>query len=80
MIHEADFFKRAKEFFLSRIGDTADPLTEDTELVSSGIMDSLLVLEFFFFLEQLRGSAIEPKEFSVASISTLRKAYRLVAA
>jgi hypothetical protein len=37
------------------------------------------VLEFFFFLEQFRGSAIEAEEFSVASISTLRKAYRLVA-
>lgn len=78
MIPEADFVKQAKEFFRSRIGDAAEPLTEDTELVSSGLMDSLLVLEFFFFLEQFRGSAIESQEFSVASISTLRKAYRLV--
>jgi acyl carrier protein len=80
MIPEADFVQQAKEFFRSRVGDAADPLTEDTELVASGIMDSLLVLEFFFFLEQLRGSAIEAEDFSVGAVSTLRKAYQLVAA
>jgi hypothetical protein len=42
-------------------------------------MDSLLVLEFFFFLEELRGSAIEADDFSVGAVSTLRRAYRLVA-
>jgi hypothetical protein len=45
---------------------------------ASGIMDSLLVVEFFF-LEQLRGLAIEAEGFPVASISMLRKAYQLVA-
>lgn len=78
MIEEEDFFARVREFMSSRIGDRAAPLTEDTELVESGILDSLLVLEFFFFLEELRGSAIDPDNFSVRSISTMRRAYQLV--
>jgi hypothetical protein len=47
--------------------------------VASGILDSLLVLEFFFFLEEIRGSAIDADRVSTASLSTLRNAYQLVA-
>ena len=75
---EAEFYEKAKAFLQERIGEKATPLTADTELVESGILDSLLVLEFFFFLEQLRGTSVDPENFSVASVSTLRNAYQLV--
>lgn len=75
---EAEFYEKAKAFLLERIGEKATPLTEDTELVESGLLDSLLVLEFFFFLEELRGTSIEPENFSVSSVATLRSAYGFV--
>ena len=57
---EDEFVDQAHEFLQQRIGDQADGVEGDTELVASGILDSLLVLEFFFFLEEVRGSAIDP--------------------
>jgi acyl carrier protein len=75
---EDEFVDRAHEFLQQRIGDQADGVEGDTELVASGILDSLLVLEFFFFLEEVRGSAIDPEEVSVEALSTIRNAYRLV--
>jgi acyl carrier protein len=77
---EDEFVDRAHEFLQQRIGNQADGVEGDTELVASGILDSLLVLEFFFFLEEVRGSAIDPEEVSVEALSTIRNAYRLVVA
>jgi acyl carrier protein len=77
---EDEFVARAHEFLQLRIGDQANRVEGDTELVASGILDSLLVLEFFFFLEEVRGSAIDPEQVSVEALSTIRNAYRLVVA
>jgi acyl carrier protein len=77
---EDEFVARAHEFLQLRIGDEANRVEGDTELVASGILDSLLVLEFFFFLEEVRGSAIDPEQVSVEALSTIRNAYRLVVA
>jgi acyl carrier protein len=79
-ISEEDFIARAREFLGTRLGSAADDLTADTELIRSGLLDSLLVLEFFFFLEQVRGSAVPEREVSNDSLATLRRAYRLVSA
>jgi len=79
MISEPDFLESAREFLSSRMtGDTAE-IAPTTELIDSGLMDSLLILEFFLFLEDLRGSSIDPEGFDVASLATLRDAYQLVA-
>jgi acyl carrier protein len=77
---EDEFVARAHEFLQQRIGDQANGVEGDTELVASGILDSLLVLEFFFFLEEVRGSAIDSEQVSVEALSTIRNAYRLVVA
>jgi acyl carrier protein len=77
---EDEFVARAHEFLQLRIGDEANRVEGDTELVASGILDSLLVLEFLFFLEEVRGSAIDPEQVSVEALSTIRNAYRLVVA
>lgn len=80
MIGEQQFFESAREFLRERIGDQATHVDADTELVRSGVLDSLLVLEFFFFLEGIRGAAIEPGEATVEVLSTLRSAYQIVVA
>lgn len=76
---EEEFIERARGFLRAQVGDKASSVAADTELVTSGILDSLLVLEFFFFLEEVHGSAIDADQVSMASLSTLRSAYQLVA-
>jgi acyl carrier protein len=78
VISEESFVRLAGEFLRERLGDRAEHVDADTELVASGLLDSLLVLEFFFFLEGIEGVAIKPEEASVDALSTLRSAYRLV--
>lgn len=77
-ISETQFVKSALEFLSSRIGGDAMDIGATTELIDSGILDSLLILEFFLFLEGVRGSGIDPDGFDVASLSTLHNAYQLV--
>lgn len=79
MISEDKFLAAAKEFLGERLGDRAAAVDFDTELVRSGLLDSLLVLEFFFFLEGLTGTELDPEDATVESLSTLRNAYQLVA-
>jgi hypothetical protein len=64
-VTEDEFITDALAFLRGRIGEWDGHIDGDTELVESGILDSLLILEFFFYLEQLRGSALEPFETSV---------------
>lgn len=77
-ISESQFVADARTFLSSRIGDQAADIDASTELIDSGILDSLLILEFFLFLEELRGSSIDPEGFDVASLATLHDAYALV--
>jgi acyl carrier protein len=79
VISEEKFLASAKEFLGERLGDRAASVDVDTELVRSGLLDSLLVLEFFFFLEGLTGTELDPEDATVESLSTLRNAYQLVA-
>jgi acyl carrier protein len=79
VLSEAEFVDRARDFLRSRVGDdVVDGLDADSELVRSGVLDSLLVLEFFFFLEELRGASIPEGAVSTEALSSLRQAYRLV--
>ncbi len=78
MIDEQQFYQSGREFLLERLGEAAEHVDADTELVQSGLLDSLLVLEFFFFLENTRGAAIAPEAATVEVLSTLRSAYQLV--
>lgn len=73
-----EFIAEAKAFFESRIGDEAAAITGDSDLVGSGIMDSLMLLEFFFFLEELNGSALDAESITTESLSTLNGAFALV--
>src|ERR1700759_3450951 len=76
---EDEFISRASTFLTERLGDGAR-FDADTDLVGSGVLDSLAMLEFFFFVEEQRGEAIDTKDFSLQSISSIRAAYRLAAA
>jgi acyl carrier protein len=73
------FISRASAFLTNRLGDGAR-FDADTDLVGTGVLDSLTMLEFFFFIEEQRGAPIDTKDFSLQQISSIRTAYRLAAA
>lgn len=75
---EAEFISRASAFLTDRLGDGA-AFDADTDLVASGVLDSLAMLEFFFFVEEQRGQPIDTKDFSLQLISSIRTAYKLAA-
>jgi len=73
------FVTAAKTFLTEKVGDEAATVDAETNLVDAGSMDSLMILEFFFFLEELKGSAIDSSKVSDESLATLSGAYELVA-
>ncbi|HET9622743.1 MAG TPA: hypothetical protein VFP84_15325 [Kofleriaceae bacterium] len=78
-ITENEFISRASAFLTSKLGDGAK-FDADTDLVAAGVLDSLAMLEFFFFVEEQRGEPINTKDFSLQAISSIRTAYQLALA
>ncbi|MEV8021318.1 phosphopantetheine-binding protein [Streptomyces sp. NPDC086554] len=75
---EETFYEESKKYLREILGEADLELASDTELLDSGLLDSLSVLEFFFFIEEVRGAPIDPEEAGPESVSTLRNAYKLV--
>ncbi|MFI1681368.1 phosphopantetheine-binding protein [Streptomyces sp. NPDC020607] len=75
---EETFYEESRKYLREILGEADLELASDTELLDSGLLDSLSTLEFFFFIEEVRGAPIDPEEASPESISTLRNAYKLV--
>ena len=78
-LSEEEFNLRAIQFLNPRLGEGAD-IGLDTDLLEPGGLDSLVMIEFFFFLEEQNGSPIDTEGFTIQSISTIRRAYQLIAA
>lgn len=69
-----------KSFILEKFlpGEPADALTPSTELIHSGILDSLARLELVAFLEQRFGIELEAHDTDGANFGTLEAIDRLV--
>ena len=69
-----------KNFIMSEFlqGEDPDELTEDLELISSGILDSLATLKLVDFLEEQFSISIEPHEADQENLDTLATIVRLV--
>lgn len=72
--------KATKEFILSEFleGEDPDELTEDVELISSGILDSLATLKLVTFLENEYDVKIEAHEADEDNLNTLADIASLV--
>jgi acyl carrier protein len=80
MPSEAEFLAEAVAFIVE-LRELADgELTSDQELLESGILDSLGMIEFLAFIEEKRGAPLPSGALSVTSMATVRKAYELVLA
>jgi acyl carrier protein len=69
-----------KTFLLNEYLPGEDPaaLTDDTALMTTGILDSIAVLKVVSFLENQFGITIEPHEAVVENLNTLSDIARLV--
>lgn len=69
-----------KEFVLDQFLPGEDPaaLAPDTELISTGIIDSLATLKLVAFLEENFGIHIEAKEVNPVTLNTLASISSLV--
>lgn len=75
---EITFIERSRAF-LTELADTkVDEIGPDTDLIATGIVDSLKLLEYFDFIEHLRGEQIPAAAVSFELLATMRGAYRLL--
>ena len=74
--------KTIKEYVLNAFlpGEDPDALTESTQLVTGGILDSLATLKLVDFLEKQFGISLEAHEVDAEHLDTIVKIADLVAA
>lgn len=76
-LSETEFFDRAREFLRTELGRDTSTLQPEQDLLGAGVLDSLLLLSFLYFLERMRGDHVaEVPDF--ASGFSLRSAYALI--
>jgi acyl carrier protein len=70
-----------RKFVLEQLlpGEDAENLLPDTELVSTGVLDSICVLKLITFIEDEFQVAVEPNEADVDHLDTLNRIVSLVA-
>ena len=80
LMNEQDIKASLKSFILNEYLPGEDPaaLTNDTPLMTTGILDSIAVLKVVTFLENQFGITIEPHEAVVENLNTLSDISRLV--
>jgi acyl carrier protein len=76
----ADVVPAVKDYILRSFLQGEDPenLTRTTELIRSGILDSLATLELVSFLEESFGIQLEAHDVGPANLGTLDSIDRLV--
>ena len=73
---DAEFIETARDF-LVKLGVNRALLDPDVDLVDAGVLDSLLLLAFFAFVEEQRGQDTQFDPQDVTAIRTLRGASAL---
>jgi acyl carrier protein len=69
-----------KEYILKEFlpGENPDELTEDTPLISGGILDSIATLKLVAFVEERYGISLEAHEADAEHLDTIRTISSLV--
>lgn len=77
-----DIIRTVKDYILATFLPGEDPkaLTEETQLITGGILDSLATLELVSFLEQKYGIELQAHEVDAANLGTLASIATLVQA
>jgi acyl carrier protein len=71
---------RIKDFIMAEFlpGEDPDELTDDTPLISGGILDSIATLQLVMFIEQTYGVTFAPHEVDKDNLDTLERLMRLL--
>lgn len=71
---------RIKDFIMAEFLPGEDPaeLTDDTPLISGGILDSIATLQLVMFIEQTYGVTFAPHEVDKDNLDTLARLMRLL--
>lgn len=71
---------RIKDFIMAEFlpGEDPDELTDDTPLISGGILDSIATLQLVMFIEQTYGVTFAPHEVDKDNLDTLARLMRLL--
>jgi acyl carrier protein len=72
---KAEFLAAVGTFLGERLSSVPGP---GDELIDSGRLDSLTILELYLFVEELHGEPIPPEQASLDDLRTLDAAYRLL--
>ena len=84
MSNPMNFSNALKEFLVAEIlpesGATVGDLTEESDLATTGIIDSLAILKLIAFIEEKWGIRISDSDVTLENFRTLGDLARLVAA
>jgi acyl carrier protein len=74
-MNEVDIKTKAKEFILEQFlpGENPANLTDSTELISGGILDSLATLKLVAFLEESYGIAVAPSDLVPDNLNSITR-------
>ena len=72
--------RTVKEYILREFlpGEYPEILTNDTPLITGGILDSIKIMRLVVFLEETHGVEFEPHEATAEHIDTLESIVRFV--
>jgi acyl carrier protein len=72
--------QQIKDYIMSEFlpGESPDELTEDTPLISGGILDSIATLKLVMFMEETWRVNFEPHEVDKENLDTLALITRLL--
>jgi len=68
-----DVTQQIKDYIMSEFlpGESPDELTDDTPLISGGILDSIATLKLVMFMEETYRVSFEPHEVDKENLDTL---------
>ena len=72
--------RAVKEYILSEFlpGEDPDTLSDDTPLITGGILDSIKVMKLVVYLEETHGLEFQAHEITAEHIDTLERIARIV--
>jgi acyl carrier protein len=74
-MNELDIKSKAKEFIMEQFlpGESPENLTDSTELITGGILDSLATLKLVAFLEESYGITVAPSDLVADNLNSITR-------
>jgi acyl carrier protein len=70
-----EFFQQVSVFLAERARVQPEQISPDTDFIANGWVDSVLLIDLFFFVEDLVGCRVSTEGLTPDSFSTARKIF-----